>query len=316
MVDISAESYNLATRASSPSAKFLQQLIDAVDRIEIAPNLTITYPGYESIQVSPPYQQHLQQMSSGERDRYLTQKLQRYLYELFMDRLPESVERESDSADLAEPMVNRGDRWYETKFYHQLVKANHGKGYGNPGWLVVGQREGRWQVTKDGLNIFINPELHLLDSLIKIQIGQIISLKMPPNLIDRGVYIAIGDAGQCSDRHNRSQGDVWQLYFNVEGDTALILLDSFSQQLNHLAIPFEFKLAYCDRDYRYLDAAILEFMSQDWQRLQCVLSEIHLQNKTRFGLVTPFFCQTFKSGLGIARKPNQTIANINNNFRA
>ena len=301
MTDILTESSNPSTDTASD--KFRQQLGDALSKIKITPELTIVHPGYEFPPVSQTYQNYLQQLSSTERDRYLVSKLQRHLYDLFMGR------QSNSASDSSEPIVNSGDRWYETKFYHQLIQCNHGKGYADPGWQVVEQCDRRWQVTKNGLNLSIDPELHLLEPTAIA--GQTVCIKMPPNLIERGVYIAVGDAGSIGERFGST---VLQIYFNVDAEAALILLDTLSKQLNQLTVPFNFKLAYSDRDYQYLDAAILELRKQDWQQLQPIISKIYEQNKAIFKFEVPFFCQNYRSGLGIAEKPNPITAGTGSNL--
>ena len=344
--------FDSSTHTYAPSDKFRQQLHNALSKIEITPELTIVHPGYEFPAISQTYRAYIQQMSPINRDRYLILKLQRHLYDLFMGR------KQPYMAISSQAIVNSGDRWYETEFYQQLLQSNHGKGYGDYDWVVVGKCDRGWQVTKNDLNLFIDPQLHLHEPLAKLSVGQTVCLKMPTNLIARGVYIAIGDAGSvnstpprngganapsapavrlppegaaalpvvlrrsgqmpCKQRTFRphvgacvhfvntqcsSASSVWQIYFNVDAKTALILLDSLSRQLNHLSIPFDFRLAYSDRDYQYLDAAILEFKSENWQQLQPIIFQIYAQNQAGFRSEVPFFCQLVRDGLGIAAKP-------------
>ena len=305
MVNLLAKSLIQSDQDAPNTARhFQQQLRDLVTKITITADLAILHPDYEPLLVAQQYRTHLQQMSESGRDRYLTLKLQKYLYDVFMGRcLKLAVASENLDSDQPKTMVNQGDRWYETEFYHQLLKYNHGRGYSDPNWLVVGQTGQRWQVIKDGLTLWIDPERHLPEPNAVLQKGQIISIKMPPSLVDHGVYIAVGNLGRVSDRQCISEPSILQLYFNVNSATAIILLDCLSKQLNHLKIPFDFQLAYRPDDFAFLDAAILEFSSQNWQQLQPIIKQVYFSNQTGFQPKIPFFCQHIAPGLGLAEKP-------------
>lgn len=310
MIDAATKSDNRSKPDRlNKSSSFKQQLRDVVAKIEITSDLTIVHPDYQPVVVAEQYQDYLKQISPI-RDRYLTLKLQQYMYDIFMGRLESKLSaknRSNSSQKDTKPQetINCGDRWYETQFYHQLIQCNHGRGYSNPDWLVVKQSAESWQVSKDGLTLNINPEQHLAHRTSKPEVGQMVSIKMPSSLIDRGVYIAVGDAGAIGDH------SIVQLYFNVDSKTALILLDRLTKELNSLKISFSFKLPYQEADFRYLDAAILEFSSRDWQQLQPIIKSIYLDNQIGFQSSTPFFCRQLNLGLGLAEKP---FLLLNNNL--
>ena len=287
---------------------FANRLQDAIAKIDIAPDLQITYSDYPPLMIAKQYQNWIQQMSPKARDRYLTVKLQQYLYAIFNGDLKPKSDRDrtanADSLlDCDEPqaMVNCADRWYETKFYSQLTQHNHSRGYKDPGWLLIGKTGNCWQVSKNALTLNIDPQQDLNPSTTELQIGQTVAINMPPNLIDRGVYIAVGDAGSPNSSNPRNC--VVQLYFNVNSQTALLLLDSLTQQLNYLEVPFEFKTPYGEHNFARADAAILEFTSKDWHKIQPVIKSIYLKNQAGFQLETPFFCKRLHSGLGLSEKP-------------
>lgn len=306
MGDIAAKSAKHLGASSSQTFDFEQWLKDLASKIHINPDFSIVYRDYPLVFVSEQYQSYLQQISEEERDRYLTQKLQQYLYSILMKRLKPTVTDEPKvalSETKQEEMTNRGDRWYETEFFHQLVQCNHGRGYSEPNWLVTKQVGEYWQVSRDGLTIYINPKLHLSDPHSKLQVGQTVSIRKPHNLIDRGVYIAVGNAGSVGDGQCSLDRKVLQLYFNTDSATALKLLSYFTKELNTLGIPFDFKLAYQEANFQYFDAAILEIMSQDWQRILPIIKEVYLQHQSGFSSTIPFFCRQMASGLGLAEKP-------------
>lgn len=297
-------------------ANFRQQLKDAITEIQIEPDLTIVHADYEPLIVSDRYRDYLQQVSKPERDRYLTIQLQRYLYAIFTDSLRSKSDlkttSDSESNDPTSEITNNADRWYETPFFSRLVQNNHGRGYSDSGWQIVGQKSGRWQAVKDGLTLYIDPEKHLFDRN-QLQIGQTVAIKMPPSLIDHEVYIAVGDAGSSNfETASESDCTILQLYFNVDSELALLLLDSLTLKLNSLKIPFDFKIAYREESFEGFDAAILEFISADWQRLLPIVQTIYQEQQAWFQPETPFFCKPLALGLGLAEKPMGTdVESIN-----
>ena len=294
----------LDTSFSSKSSNFQQRLSDAIAKIKITDDLSIIHPDYPTLPAPTHHHRYLQQMTEADRDRYLTHKLQRYLYDIFMERVvpPQQTQAKNEVGGTT-PAVNCGDRWYETEFYRQLVRSNHGRGYSDPNWSIVYQSEPYWQVTKNGLTINIDPKQHLVEPAAALKLGDTTSIKLPANLIDHGHYIAVGNAGSVSNRRSTLQQTILQLYFNTDSSTALKLLDCLTKQLNILEIPFDFRLSYRETDFPNPDAAILEFSDRDWLQLQPIIKQIYLDNYQGFESKIPFFCQMITSGIGLAEKP-------------
>ena len=294
---------------------FASQLEDAITKIHIARDLQIVHSDYPPLITPKHYRDCLQQMPAAAGDRYLTVKLQQYLYAIFNGDLKPKSDSDTDANSLldgddSQAVVNCADEWYQTKFYSQLTRFNHGRGYKDPGWLLIEKTENCWQVSKNALTLNIDPQQDLDIPTTSLQIGQTVAIKMPPNLIDRGVYIAVGNAGSPNSPNVRDI--VVQLYFNVNSQTALLLLDSLTQQLNHLEVPFEFKTAYGELDFARPDAGILEFLSKDWHEIQPVIKSIYLKYRTGFQVKTPFFCKRLHSGLGLSEKPSIPLGKSEN----
>ena len=291
------------------NAYFWRKIQDIVAKIHITPE-EIVHLDYEPATIPKYHQEYLKQVYS---DRYLTDKLTKYLYDICSNNIrpkQDSVFNRVSNLDTQQPFTNYASKWSETKFYRQLIQHNHSSGYEDPNWLVVKQEAQFWRITKDGLTLKIEPQQHLVGNL-QLQIGQMVSVKMPPNLVERGFYIAIGEAGSISmsDRtsaalRDRALDNVIELYFNVRSLGALLLLDSFTRQANPLKIPFNFKIAYnenCDR----FDAVVLELKSSDFIELRPILKNIHQENRAYFQPEIPFFCKAIASGIGLAQKPNR-----------
>ena len=286
---------------SSDRQNFARRLPEVLAEIAIESDYSIVYKDHQPIVVDDRYRAYLQQIDSQEGDRYLTTKLQNYLYAIFNGELKAKEEGDRQT------IVNQADEWYTSKFYHQLVECNHGRGYEDSGWLVVRQERQYWQVSKEGLTVYIDPEKDLFDSTLA-QIGSTISVIMPANLVDRGLYIAIGDAGSVN-RPDIAETTLLQLYLGIKAHGAPNLLSLLTQELNSLKIPFDFKLAYREADYERVDAAVLEFVSSDWEKLQPIIKNIYLENRSYFTTKIPFFCLPLANGLGLAEKPNDMFEN-------
>lgn len=126
---------------------------------------------------------------------------------------------------------------------------------------------------------------------------------MPHNLVDRGIYIAVGDAGLPEV----AGVSVTQLYFNISAEGALLLLANLTQKLNQSKIPFAFNVAYDETNFDQLEAAILEFNKADFARICSILQEVYEGNQTYFQPNIPFFGKSLGlTGISIAEKPHTT----------
>ena len=298
--------HTVPLNSAANSLSFIEKLEDAIAKIQISPELTITHADYEPLVIPDQYRDYLKQISVCEQNRYLAVKLQQYLYAIFDGDLKFQGNSAPDAIDEPKEIINRADKWYKTKFFQQLTQSNHGQGYSDYGWLILEQKaENHWQVFKDGLTLHINPKQQLAVSNLESQPGQKVAIKMPSNLVDHGFYIAVGDAGSI-ERHD-SNSAVVRLYFNVNSQGALLLSDYFTQQLNILKVPFDFKIAYQEESFVKPDAAILSLNSPDYLRLSEIIKDICQDNQACFKSEIPFFCKFLKPGLGLAEKPNMAL---------
>ena len=297
MTDAATRSNQSAKSAFTQQYDFKQKIDDAIAKIQINPDFSLWHPDYPPVLFSERYRNYLLQMSEAERNRCLQSRLQQYLYDILMEKLKPSAASELDESD---PAVNQGDRWYETQFFQQLTQNNHGKGYSDPDWTISGQVGEYWQVTKNGLTLYIHPQQHL-NSNSALQVGQTVSIAMPANSIEHGLYVAIGNAGSVCDRPCSLEHKILQLHLNVNSNTALELLDCLTRELNDRHLPFNFKLAYREADFQYLDAAVLEFMARDWVKVKPIIRDAYLGNN--FAPLSSFFCLPIAPGLGLAEKP-------------
>lgn len=288
---------------------FTQKFQDIVENLQITADLTITYRDREPVTIASRLQEYLKQISPVERNQYLAARLQKYLYSLFSFDLQLeksfSLEISNDTAakELGDrqEVANYVNKWSRTKFYQQLVQNNHGEGYSDPNWLVVKQEADYWHVTKNDLTLHIKPEKHLAEP-IQLQPGQLVAIKMPPNLVDRGFYIAIANSGPIKAADS-SDDFIIQMYFNVSSQGALLLLDHLSRELNSLKIPFNFRVAYDETNFAELDAVVLDIKSSDFELVYPIVETIEQKIQPYFRPKIPFFCLPLSPGWGLAEKP-------------
>ena len=310
MVDKTKFCQKLEHNIPEGNAKLVALAKNAIAKIQIKPDFTIVHAEYQPIKVSERYRNYLAQRSIDERDRYFLTNLQQYLYDIFSGRLKpksstERLENEclTNKSNLQDEIVNNTNSWHKTKFFHRLTQCNHSQGYSDPDWLVVGKDEKRFLVFKDGLTIDIDPRKHFFESGIEPEVGHMVSIRMPPNLVERGLYVAVGNAGSTRNLQPSSEYAIAQLYFNVNAETSLVLLDNLTRQLNSLKIPFDFKIPYSETDFGQSYAPVLEFIKSDLLKVEEIVRNIHSNNIADFQPEIPFFCQELARGLGLAEKP-------------
>lgn len=286
-----------------------QKFEDIVENLQITADLTINYRDREPVIIADRLQEYLKQISPVDRNQYLAAKLQNYLYDIFSRdlQLDESFGSEISNGTAAKDLGDRQEvanyvnKWSRTKFYQQLVQNNHGEGYSDPNWLVVKQEADYWHVTKNDLTLHIEPEKHLVESR-QLQLGQLVVIKMPSNLVDRGFYIAVGNSGSL-DVEKCSDDIITQMYFNVSSKGAVQLLDHLTRELNAIAIPFNFRVAYDETQFDHLDAVVLDIKSSDFELVYPIVKTIEQKNQHYFRPKIPFFCLPLSPGWGLAEKP-------------
>jgi hypothetical protein len=298
--------------------KFKQQLENVVTKIAIASDFTISYENLEPLAVPSRLKEYLNQIAPKDLNLYLAAKLQKYIYNVLATRvssnsqnfLHKEVVEAEDSKSLPKlDYVNKVNKWSETKLYQELTQKNHGQGYEDPDWLVVKQVNDHWHVTKNDLTLHIQPR-HLVEPSAVLSPGKLISLKMPPSLVERGIYIAVGEAGSANNSNQDSLTEdctVNQLYFNVGTEGALCLLASLTQKLNQVRVPFNFRINYNETEFDRFDVVILEFKSSDYDLIYSLVQTTYQDHQTYFRPEIPFFCKFLAPGLGFAEKPRSPI---------
>jgi hypothetical protein len=274
--------------------KLEQTLTEIAGNIEIHSDFSITHPEYDPIELPSEIEQRFQQIPESARDSYLQVKLQTLIYDLY-----HNYSSDTEKIDILE---NRAIKWSKSEFYHQLRTNNHCEGHFEPGWLIISTtEEGFLQVRKNDLTLHIRSDRHLLASQQNALVGDIVAVKMPPQLVESGYYIAVGSKGSINDLQcDRTIVDV---YFHVNSAGALALMDRLTVELNKIAVPFNFKVLYYPDAYQWCDAALLSFSRDDYFLVEPILAGIYRQTQSYFQSPIPLFTKYLAPGLALAERP-------------
>ena len=281
---------------TNATARLERVLQDIARSVQISSDLTISHPEYDSLVLPAELQERFAQLPFQVQHDYLRVKLQQFLEDIYYLPEPTAVKAKVDE--------NQTIEWSKSQFLRQLSKNNHGKGYFKSGWKIVGETEsGLLQVCKDGLTLHVMRDRHLSDTERLAKIGDVVRVKLPPQLVEPGYYIAVGDAGSIDDLELPKHEPTVDLYLNLNSQGALALMHGFTTELNTIAIPFHFKVLYRSEDYIYSDTATLSFTKTDCDRLQGIIQSLYQKHRDYFQSETPLFSKYLAPGLSIAERP-------------
>lgn len=282
--------------AFKPPLPFEQSSIldDLVNHIQIYSNGWMVHANYGNSEL---FESSicLNQLPVNLQHQYLRMQLRDYLYDLYFSGEQVAVSI-SDSFTKLENNTLRG---LHLPFYQQLEASNHGGGYFDPAWQVLRQKaDGGRVLQKAGLTIHLQPEdcAHVLSEL-----QDAVALRLPAGRIEAEFYIAVGNGGWVTE-------PALDLYFNVTPAGAIQLMDCFTEQLNHLAIPFSFKVLADPDAYNRLDAAVLQIAQHQYGMVYPVLQAIYPSVRSQLQPAVPLFTKPLAAGLGLAEEPESEPA--------
>jgi hypothetical protein len=281
-------------------------LQDIADKIQIDRDLSITYLEDYSICLSEELKPRFAQLPENIRQEYLQVKLQNLIQEIYYKNSIANIELGKVETE-AEKLENQPIKWSKSEFYRDLCLNNHSSGYFDSGWSIVGQTpEGLLQVKKNDLMLHISTQEHLAPAEQSAKVGDMVAVKMPPQLVEAGYYIAIGNAGSIA----ATEDSIVDIYFNINADGALALMDGITDLLNQIELAFQFKVLYHPDNYIWYDAASLSFASREYLRVKPILDRLREENQAYFSPLIPLFTKYLAPGLSLAERPL-----LENNFR-
>jgi HopA1 effector protein family len=285
---------------------FKQKLVEIIDTIEIAPDLTISHPDYPPIEIDPDLSARFAQIPIQLQQKFLTDRVRNYLYDLYFtgSLLPIAT---VDTTDRILP--DRLTNGVDLDFYQRLQHSNTSHGYFDLNWQIVAITEERELiVVKDGLHIHVDLQQHVPPNLHQAAIGDTIPIYLPHNLVGIDTYIMVGNAGSPQHDVREQVGDAQfvRLYFNITPDAAIAIAAQLTTELNKLGIRFEFGILQHPQLFCRYDAATLWLTRADYLVAQATLVAIYQAYQTEFSPQVPLFTKQLAPGLGLAQMPLST----------
>ncbi|MCF2147568.1 T3SS effector HopA1 family protein [Desmonostoc muscorum LEGE 12446] len=292
---------------NNSSQTLLATLEDIASKVEIQSRFCICHPDYKPLKLPDEAVSRFDQLPVNLQNKFLNSQLCNFLYSIYYNgagRTILALNTEAIHSKNSQNLENNTFLGVDEEFYNQLHLSNKGEGYFEPRWQVLREgSNGNLVVKKGGLTLQIEPERHLQDTE-KWAAGDLVSIKMPPNLVQNGFYIAVGNAGLSNDDDTVIDSQLVRVYFNLSPEGAVAVMGSLTSQLNTRFIPFTFKALYNPSDYDRYDTAVLYFDKSNYPIIWQVLRTLYVKYKSHFREQVPLFTKFLAPGLALAEEPN------------
>ncbi|PSB42228.1 hypothetical protein C7B80_28100 [Cyanosarcina cf. burmensis CCALA 770] len=291
----------------------LKSLQDIANNIQIQSNFRICHPNYKPLELPAEVVVRFQHLPIDLQHRYLNLRLRSFLYGIYYNgSLRAALAPQSETAAMASPLNNIENNTFlgiDLEFYNRLHQSNCGEGYFDPGWQVRRQEnDGTLAVIKNGLTLYIQRDHHLKVLEQSAAIGNIVAIRMPKNLMEKGFYIAVGNAGLGDRTQTNSNSVTVGIYFHLIPEGAVAVMERLTRQLNEIRIPFIFKVLYNPADYRCYDSGVLYSEKSNYEAIWQVLKTVYAETKAHFHPNIPLFTKLLAPGLGLAEEPDRKFA--------
>ncbi|MDZ7966084.1 MAG: T3SS effector HopA1 family protein [Nostoc sp. DedSLP03] len=292
------------------TGQLLDVLQDIVQKIEIKSDFSIHHPDYKPLELPSDAVERFQKMPTQMQQKYLSLQLRSFLYGIYYNgSMQSTLALDGERNGLPLDLENNTVLGVDVGFYKRLHESNFGEGYFDPGWSVLREeRDGSLAVTKGGLRLHIERNKHLQAVEQAAIVGDYVAIRMPKNRVQKGFYMAVGNAGFSRIEDVKIQPVTVRIYINVTPEGAVALMGSLTQGLNELAIPFSFKVLYNPKEYQRYDSGVLYFDKRDYEVVKQVLKTIYQEHKLHFKSEIPLFTKQLALGLGLAEEPDQKFA--------
>ncbi len=294
---------SLRTQPQIPDL-FQASLEDLVNKVHIESHVCIRHPDYKPLELPPESVKRFQQLPLDLQNKYLNVQLRNFLYGTYYNGSLKRVlalDTEETNLSLKQNLEeNNTFLGVDVVFYDRLHQSNRGEGYFSSGWVVIKhETDGAIAVQHGGLTLHIECDRHLPPENQTANIGDIVAIKMPKNLVQSGFYMAVGNAG--SYREDK----IVRIYFNLTTEGAVAVMESLTTELNTIPMPFNFKALYNSGDYGRYDSAVLYFDKSNYEVFRTVLERVYTQHHSHFQPEVPLFTKFLAPGLALAEEPDQ-----------
>jgi hypothetical protein len=310
---LSAIDRYLATKKDDLNMQHLlrEQLEDIATNLEIKDRLTIVHAQDRSLEFPPELKAQIQTLSPDLQKKYLSWQLRSFLYGFYYNGSWRSRLESNDTVDrskiVAAHWENNTFLGMDAKFYNRLKTANHGVGFYDPDWQIIGEEDdGTLKINKNRLSLYIDDRHHYLQlTEIDAPVGSRVSVKMPHNLIQNGFYIAVSNLGSFNTSLSPADRQIVRFYFNITADGAIALMEALTVELNLAKVPFNFKVLYNPTDYHRYDPGVLYIQRSYYSIVHLILEKIYPQHQEHFKSEIPLFTKQIAPGLAIAEEPDR-----------
>jgi hypothetical protein len=279
-------------------------ILEIVTKIEIQPNFCITHPDYDAVEISPEFLDSLQKLPEDIQNKYLNLQLRNFLYDVYYSGSLKSRQITNSSFDIGESednIENNKCGGFNRDFFQALRASNSGKGFLESGWQIINiETDGLLAIAKDGLTLHIDPKEYLSEKYHSANIGDIISILMPANLLEQDFYVAVGNQGLV-----KPEKQPVNIYFNFTAEGAVVVMKNLTQQLNQEQIPFAFKVLSDPDNYDRDICGILQFSRCHYQLVKRSIQYIYIKNQSYFNQKIPFLTKHLAPGVSLAEEPQQ-----------
>ncbi|MFW6359181.1 MAG: hypothetical protein ACOC0N_08240, partial [Chroococcales cyanobacterium] len=191
--------HNPSIQQTNSERQIFQMLEDVTNKVTIQSNFCIEHRDYKSFELPAEIVSRFLKMPQEIQTRYWSLQLRGFLYGIYYNGSLQKTLAINTDATQPLDLENNSFLGVDLSFFELLHNSNQGTGYFDPGWSVIQQEEdGALVVTKGGLRLHIEPEIHLQASE-KATVGETVAIQMPKNLMQNGFYMAVGNAGTKSE---------------------------------------------------------------------------------------------------------------------
>lgn len=297
---------------SSSTEQLLATLQDIATKIEIQSNVCIRHRDYKFLDLPDEVVTRFQKLPLPLQYKFLQSQLANFLYYIYYNgALRNILARDAEELNgiKLQNLENNTAFGVDVEFYNRLRSSNTGKGYFDSGWQVLKEENDATLAVKKGeLTLHIDRDRYLHPTQANATIGAVVAIKMPPNLVQNGFYMAVGNLGIRSSGNLGSDGQLVRVYFNLNPEGAVAIMSSLTQQLNKIPMPFTFKALYNPSDYERYDTAVLYFEKIYYANIQPVLQSVYAEHQSYFDKQVPLFTKWLAPGLALAEEPNQKFS--------
>lgn len=284
-------------------------LQDIAHQIEIHSDFSICHPNYQPLALAPHMVECFYQMPQETQMKYLSLQLRTYIYGIYYNGSLKSklaLDKKQENRHL--DVENNAFLEMDTDFYQSIDINNYGKGYFDADWQIIKEEiDGSLVVIKKGLKLHIERKRHLSNLQQNAAVGDSVSIRMPKNMLLKGFYMAVGDAGTNHTRNLDTRPSMVRIYMNLTCEGAIAIMKAISQQLNEILIPFSFKVLYNPGDYGRYDSGVLYFDKRDYETISPVIRSIYNSHQNYFQTQVPLFTKYLAPGLGLAEEVDQKL---------